>query len=286
VVIRVLQDIRLGIGFAFLAYIAVWILAIVIMMLLGAILVISRKSPDAVRDVFRQIVASSSSKELVHVTDRSGSPGVAAALRNLRTFDPEFDMTVFLDSARVAVGAYAMAQMGRDDRLLRRITTPGFWQTANGKLIDKGIAYRDDEAKKHPDRPSGTFVTLDVSWRQPVVQEVALGQRGVDRITVRLASVFIGARLPGWCRVDSATELDWDFVRPAGSKTDPGAVLQPRTCAKCGGPYRSEMDTVCAYCHTPRADAQAGWRLDRNYLVVQTGAARTILTAGGKPSAV
>lgn len=269
-VIRVLEDIRLGIGFAFLAYIVVWILAIVIMALLAAMLLISRKSPDAVRDVFRQIVASSSSRELVHVTDRGGSPRVAAALRNLRAFDPAFDMTAFLDSARVAVGAYAMAQMSRDDRLLRRITTPGFWQTFNGKMIRQLITERDQMAKKHPDRPTSTFVALDVSWRQPVVQEVALGQHGVDRITVRLASVFIGARMPGWCRVDSATELDWDFVRPAGAATDPAAVLQRRTCAKCGGPYRSEMDTVCAYCHTPRADAQAGWRLDRNYLVIQS----------------
>lgn len=48
-------------------------------------------------------------------------------------------------------------------------------------------------------------------------------------------------------------------------------ILQRRTCAKCGGPYRSEMDSACAHCHTPRADAQTGWRLDRNYLVVQTG---------------
>ncbi len=134
-VIRVLQDIRLGIGFAFLAYIVVWILAIVIMVILAGILLISRRSPDAVRDVFRQLVASSSSRKLVHVTGGGGSPKAAAALRDLRAFDPEFDMTVFLDSARVAVGAYAMAQMGRDDRLLRRITTPGFWQTANGKII-------------------------------------------------------------------------------------------------------------------------------------------------------
>lgn len=64
--------------------------------------------------------------------------------------------------------------------------------------------------------------------------------------------------------------LDWDFVRHAGRTTDPGAVLQRRMCAKCGGPYRSEINTACGHCHTPRADAQAGWRLDRNYLVVQT----------------
>jgi hypothetical protein len=25
------------------------------------------------------------------------------------------------------------------------------------------------------------------------------------------------------------------------------------------------------YCHAPRADSQAGWRLDRNYLVVDSG---------------
>jgi hypothetical protein len=270
-VIRVLQDIRLGIGLAFLAYVVVWILAFVIMALLAAILLISRKSPDAVRDVFRQLVASSSSRKLVHVTDRGGSPKVAAALRNLRTFDPVFDMTAFLDSARVAVGAYAMAQIGKDDRLLRRITTPGFWQTINGKMINQLMINRDQQAKKHPDWPKSSSVILDVSWRQPVVQDVTLGPHGVDRITVRLASVFIGATMPGWGRADSATELDWDFVRPTGSTTDPGAVLQRRTCAKCGGPYHSEMDTVCGYCHTPRADAQAGWRLDHNYLVVQTG---------------
>jgi hypothetical protein len=71
------------------------------------------------------------------------------------------------------------------------------------------LANRDEQAKKHPDRPRSLSAILDISWRQPVVQEIALGQHGVD--------------------------------------------------------------TVCAYCHTPRADAQAGWRLDRNHLVVQTG---------------
>jgi predicted lipid-binding transport protein (Tim44 family) len=270
VVIHVLDDVRLGIGYAFLAYIVVWILAFVVMAAFAAILGISRRSPDAVRSVFRQVVASHSSRELVHVSGQAGSPNVGAALRNLRTSDPDFDMTAFLDSARVAVGAYAMAQIGKDDRLLRRITTRGFWQTSNGKIINQLMINREQQAKKHPEWPKSTSVILDVSWRQPVVQEVVLDQRGVDRITVRLASVFIGAAMPGWQRVDYATELDWDFVRRAGSKTDPGAVLQPRTCARCGAPYRSEMDSACAFCHAPRADAQAGWRLDRNYLVVQT----------------
>jgi len=71
--------------------------------------------------------------------------------------------------------------------------------------------------------------------------------------------------------VVSARQLDWEFVRPAGHRTDPEAVLLPRTCASCGGPYRSEFDDACPYCHAPRADSQAGWRLDRNYLVVDSG---------------
>jgi len=50
-----------------------------------------------------------------------------------------------------------------------------------------------------------------------------------------------------------------------------GREPAPGTRPSSGDASRSEMDSACAYCHAPRADAQAGWRLDRNYLVVQTG---------------
>jgi hypothetical protein len=277
VVIHVLQIIRDVIGYAFLGYLAVWILAVAIMSFLGVVLVISRGSSDAVRNVFRQVVAARASKELIHVADQAESPaGVGGALRQLRTADPAFDVTAFLDSARVAVGAYTMAQFGRDDRLLRRITTPGFWGTRNGKMITHLIADRR-RASRRTDTSKYGPAMLDVSWRQPVVQDVALGQQGVDRITVRLASVFVGAtpaagaNPPALRRMDAATQLDWEFVRPAGRRTDPGAVLLPRTCARCGGPYRSEFDDACPYCQAPRADSQVGWRLDRNYLVVDSG---------------
>jgi hypothetical protein len=275
-VIHVLHDIRSGIGFAILAGIVAWILAFLFMAAVAVILtVMSRGSSDTARDALRQIVASHSSRDLVHVGNRAGSPAVAAAMRDLRAFDPAFDANVFLDCVRVAVGAYALAQMGASDRLLRRITTPGFWQTHNGKQIEEGIAKRNRQLRDPQGANSGKLI-LDVSWREPTVQAVALGDHGMDRITVRLASVFIVVLLipstpPRSMRIDAATELDWDFVRPAGSKTDPEAVLQPRACASCGASYRSEVDDACAYCHAPRADAQAGWRLDRNYLVVQTG---------------
>ncbi len=276
-VIHVLEEIRTGIVLALLACIVAWVLAFLFMAVVTAMLtILTRGSSDAVRDTLRKAVASNSPRDLVHVGDQAGSPAVGAAMRNLRSFDPAFDANVFLDCVRVAVGAYAMAQMGADDRLLRRISTPGFWQTQYGKQINEGIAKRDRYLRDHPETANSGRLILDVSWREPAVQEVALGERGMDRITVRLASVFIVVMLipathPTSIRVDAATQLDWDFVRPAGSKTDPEAVLQPRTCASCGAPYRSEVDDACAYCHAPRADAQAGWRLDRNYLVVETG---------------
>jgi hypothetical protein len=277
-VIHVLHIIRDVIGYAFLGYIAVWVLAIAVMAFIGVVLVISRGSPDAVRDVFRQVVAARASTELIHVAGQAESPaGVGGALRQLRTADPHFDINAFLDSARVAVGAYAVAQLGRDDRLLRRIATPGFWGTHHGKMIAGLVATERRRASHRADTSHRGPAMLDVSWRQPVVQDVALSQRGMDRITVRLASVFIGA-IPAagpnpsaLRRFDAATQLDWEFVRPAGHRTDPEAVLLPRTCASCGGPYRSEFDDACPYCHAPRADSQAGWRLDRNYLVVDSG---------------
>jgi hypothetical protein len=271
VVIQVLRDFWTGVGVAFGVYFAAWVLALVVIAALGIVLLISRGSPDGVRNVFRQAVASGSSRGLVHTGDRdAGPPRVGAALRDLRGADPGFDYNAFLDGARVAVGAYAVALLGSDDRLLRRITTPGFWQTHNGQAITEMIAQRQRHARNQARGANGSLLLLDVSWRQPALQSVALGERGLDRITVRLASVSVGAALPNWHRTDMATQFDWDFVRPAGRKTDPGTVVVVRACASCGAPFRSQLEDACPYCHAPRADAQAGWRLDRNYLVVES----------------
>jgi hypothetical protein len=230
---------------------------------------ISRRSPAAVRELFRHAVAAGSSPALLHTGRRdSGAARVGAALRELRAADPSFDYNAFLDGARVAVAAYAVAQMAADDGLLRRITTPGFWQTHHGKAITERITPRQRDGSSRP-RGVNLQRLLDVSWRQPVLQSVVLGERGLDRITVRLASVWVGFGLQH--RIDMATQFDWDFVRPAGAKTDRGTVLLSAACASCGAAFRSQIEDACAYCHAPRADAQGGWRLDRNYLVMETG---------------
>jgi predicted lipid-binding transport protein (Tim44 family) len=252
-------------------YVLAWAVALVFMVFLALVLVVSRGRSDAVRNAFRRAVAAGAPPGAVHAAGRAGSPAATVtAVRDLQSVDPGFDVTAFLDSARIAVGAYAMAHSAQDDRLLRRITTPRYWQTPNGKALAAGVAEWQRYAGDRPGATNRGRLVLDISWRQPEVKRVALGDQGMDRITVRLASVIAGAAGPGWQRTDEVTRFDWDFVRPAGQRTDPGAVLLPRTCADCGGPYRSDLDDACPYCHAARPDTQSGWRLDGMDLVVGT----------------
>jgi hypothetical protein len=250
-------------------YALAWAVALAFMVFLVIVLIVSRGRSDAVRGVFRHAVAAGAPQGAVHRAGRTGSPAdTATAVRDLQSVDPGFDVTAFLDSARVAVGAYAMAHSAEDDRLLRRITTSGYWQTPNGKAVASAVAGWQRYAGDRPGATNRGRMVLDISWRRPEVKSVALGDQGMDRITVRLALVIVGAAGPAWQRTDEVTRFDWEFVRPAGQRTDPGAVLLPRTCADCGGPYRSDLDDACPFCHAARPDTQAGWRLDRTYLVV------------------
>ena len=250
-------------------YLLAWALALVVLVVLVILLIISRGPSDTVRNAFRRTVAATSRGGSLRA-DGPARPAadVAAAIRNLRAVDPGFDATAFLDGARMAVGAYAMAFAAEDDRLLRRITTPGYWQTANGKEIAGMVAEWRRYAGDRPGSTNRGRVLLDISWRQPEIRDLVLGDQGVDRITVRLGSVMVGMIRQGWHRLESATQLDWDFVRPAGQRTDPAAAMLPRTCPNCGGPYHSDADAACPNCRAARPDTQAGWRLDRTYLVV------------------
>lgn len=259
------------IGGILVLYALAWAVALAFIVFLALVLVVSRGRSDAVRNVFRGAVAAGAPHGAVHRAGRAGPPAdTADAITGLQSVDPGFDVTAFLDNARVAVGAYAMAHSAQDDRLLRRITTSRYWQTPNGKAVAAAIAEWQRYAGDRPGATNRGRMVLDISWRQPEVKNVTLGDQGMDRITVRLASVIAGAVEPGWRRTDEVTRFDWDFVRPARQRTDPRAVLLPRTCADCGGPYRSDLDDACPYCHAARPDTQAGWRLDGMYLVVGT----------------
>jgi hypothetical protein len=256
------------IGFILLAYVLAWAVLLAICAFLLIVAIVSRRSPDAVRTAFRLAVAAGAPASSLRVGRAGRGAGVMPAIRKLQAADPRFDLTALLDNARVAAGAYAMAYSAEDDRLLRRVTTAGFWQTPNGKEVAAIVANWQRYAGDRPGTANRGRMVLDISWRRPEVTNVVLAEQGMDRITVRLASLTVVVPGPGWGRIDEATQFDWEFVRPAGQRTDPGSVMLPRTCARCGGPYHSDLDDACRYCHTARADSQAGWRLDRNYLVV------------------
>jgi hypothetical protein len=254
------------IGFVLFGYALAWAAALAYITLLAIVLILSRGRSDAVRNVFRRAVATSGSRGSPHAAGQGGSPSTAmGAIRELRAADPGFDLTAFLDSARVAAGAYAAAYSVEDDRLLRRITTPDYWHTSNGKAIADAVAGWQRYAGNRPGTSNRGRILLDVSWRHPEVTNVALSDQDMDRITVRLASVITVAAPLGGHRIE-ATQSDWDFVRPTGQRTVPGSVLLPRTCADCGGLYHADLDETCPYCHTPRPDTRAGWRLDRGCL--------------------
>jgi hypothetical protein len=63
--------------------------------------------------------------------------------------------------------------------------------------------------------------------------------------------------------MSGAGRYDLDFVRPAGTRTDPGAALASRTCAACGAAYRSEFAVECAHCRAERPVPWGQWRLSQ-----------------------
>src|SRR5580704_4816196 len=174
-------------------YVLAWALALAFMVFLTLVLVVSRGRSDTARDIFRRAVAAQAPRGSVRAVSRASPPAhVAARIRELQVDDPGFDLTAFLDSTRMAVGAYAMASSAENDRLLRRITTPGYWQTPNGKAVAAVVAGWQRYAGDRPGTANRGRMLLDVSWRRPEVTDVVLTEQGMDRITVRLAPVIVG----------------------------------------------------------------------------------------------
>jgi hypothetical protein len=62
-----------------------------------------------------------------------------------------------------------------------------------------------------------------------------------------------------WTGADG--HYDLTFVRPAGSLTDPAAVLADRTCSTCGATYQSELAVACQHCGAARPMPWGQWRL-------------------------
>ena len=100
---------------------------------------------------------------------------------------------------------------------------------------------------------------LDVSWRRPEIRDVSIGENEVERLTVRLASAFVGAVRPGRRPDRRCVATRLVFSTADGQKKDPYAVFLRRTCSTCRSPYRSVFEDVGPDCHAPTLRLDGAW---------------------------
>ena len=225
----------------------------------------------------------------------SADPRLPALLAELRRSDPHFDPELLLEAAQMVCLVLFAAPSTGDDQVIRHLAAPSFWRTFFGRYA--ATQARDARMQRSRDpaaRPPGQArLPVDYQASAPELIGLELGpqQRACVRISFyqlhavvapgaraqtamasatslsSLAVSFgavVGERLsdatgPSWLSWEG--QYDLAFIRPGGSRTDPGAALASRTCGTCGATYRSELATTCASCQAPRPLPWGQWRL-------------------------
>jgi hypothetical protein len=228
-------------------------------------------------------------------------PLLPARLAQLRSADPRFDGQLLLEVAQAACLLMFAAQSTGDEQALRRLAAPSFWSTFLGRYIalnarDARLARDPSTGRGARSRRHARF-PVDFQAAAPELIAVELGrwQRARVRVSFSQLRVVLAPGAHGQAAMATATNLgsmasalgasvsgqlgssgtggtglswvswagryDLDFTRPAGARTDPAAALASRTCAACGGTYRSELDSQCAYCGAERPLPWGEWRL-------------------------
>jgi hypothetical protein len=228
-------------------------------------------------------------------------PLLPARLAQLRSADPRFDEQLLLEVAQAACLLMFAAQSTGDEQALRRLAASSFWSTFLGRYIamnardarqerDPGTG-RGARSRRHARFP----VDFQAAAPELIAVELGTGQRAQVRVSFSQLRAVIAPGAHGQVAAASATSLgsmasalgagmscqlsssgtggsdlswvswagryDLDFTRPAGARTDPAAALASRTCGACGGTYRSELATQCAYCGADRPLPWGEWRL-------------------------
>jgi hypothetical protein len=227
--------------------------------------------------------------------------GVGARMDALRRADPDFDQQLLLEAAQMACLLVFAATSTGDDAPLSQLATEAFWSTPFGRYIR--IAARDrrrERARAAKDGSAATrrsWVPLDYLASVPELVDVRLGRE--QRVCVRVfmselmaivrpdaaflanagatgSLVSVAASLGSAVVAkmnDAPVDVSWvsgtgrfdlTFVRPAGTRTDPSAVLASRTCTVCGATYRSEFAVACSHCGVERPLPWGLWRLAEN----------------------
>lgn len=227
----------------------------------------------------------------------SADPRLPALLAELRRSDPHFDPELLLEAAQMVCLVMFAAQTTGDEQVIRHLAAPPFWRTFFGRYVRTQArdARMQRATPKDPGRASSRQARLPVDYQASAPELIGLEFGPQQRACVRvsfyqlravvapgaraqtamasatslpaLAASFgaaVGERLsdataPSW--LSWAGQYDLAFIRPGGTRTDPGVALASRTCATCGATYRSELATACANCKAPRPLPWGEWRL-------------------------
>jgi hypothetical protein len=273
-----------ALGIVWLIVVVSWIALFVVLAGSVAIMVVSRG-----RSHRRRLKAAAAPPQ---------DNGVGARLDALRRADPDFDEQLLLEAAQMANLLVFAATSTGDDAPLSHLASEGFWSTPFGRFVRTTAGDRRRQraraAKDGPSSAQRPWVPLDYLASVPELVDVQLGPE--QRVCVRVSAselmaivqsgaasmaaagaagslLSAGASLGGsmaarmtYAPVDvswlSGTgRFDLIFARPAGTRTDPSAVLAGRTCTACGATYRSEFAVACAHCGAGRPLPWGLWRL-------------------------
>ena len=226
----------------------------------------------------------------------SADPNLPAILAQARQADRYFDEQLLLDASQLICLVMFAAISTGDEEAIRRLAAASFWSTVFGRYVRSAArSARLQRIQEQGGRGSRRQARLPVDYQAlaPELISLDLGQQracirvsfsqlravvapGAQRQTAMasatslssLAVSFGGAmneRLnnsaAGLSWLSWAGKYDLVFTRPPGTRTDPRAAIASRTCSSCGGTYRSELATTCAYCQAERPVAWDTWRL-------------------------
>ena len=279
-----------ALGIVWLIVILSWVLLFAVMIGLGATLTVARVRGR------RQRLRTAAAPVAAPLDS-----GVGARLDALRHADPDFDEQVLLEAAQMACLLVFAATSTGDDAPLSQLAAQEFWSTPFGRYVR--IAARDRRRERARAAKDGSasvprsWVPLDYLASVPELVDVQL--RPEQRVCVRVAMselmaivrpdaaflanagaarslVSVAASVGGAMAArmnDAPVDVSWvsgtgrfdlTFVRPAGARTDPSAVLASRACTACGAAYRSEFAVACSHCGAERPLPWGLWRLAQN----------------------
>lgn len=264
------------------------------------------------RRVVARLVSRSGPESTHRADEVGDPSAIAAGLEVIRSRDPLFDEHVVLGAARRALFFLFVANLDGNESRLRQVSTDRFWKTPAGEEVEERAKGRaaQEAALVSSASPSTQMswlpMPVDYDTDDGELWAVQPDVAGVDRVIVRLAyrgeAVVVG---PGaaWRakamtgRIDLAAMLrspppggapvpwsiesarigtqgwyDFELVRSAQVRSSPQEGTAARSCSRCGGPYRSDLDLDCPHCGAGRPRPEGGWKLDRSWMVVDTEA--------------